>query len=431
MSTFTTNNPSLSVQNPDTYWHGCGWEVNCSDHNWEGRSRGGCGWNAGKAGYNDDRHCLRLAPGWESKYCPAWGPVVGATFTGDQTIQCKYSSINPDKVFINEVAQNFQPDSVSGPNGYRNKYCIAITNPSDLIHNKANCAPSFGGGNDTVFNSQVLDLCSKIPDNGWQSNGDCVELVRASVQNNDSTNASLASSMMNKFCRGGDGSDKTASGAGNHRSDTRCGCINAHDLGFKGTDSCLVEGNRALPGCDKMYQKMKILVESGGQQGMAAIQTITTDAGCISEDCDLAKMPADKPQVAPVSYNMFPYYGSASDCTDVNFNICDITIEQKVAVNSAIQAECNFPEDNEPATTGAPGAAGTPGMADASEEVPKALPITWGPFAKIFDTETKQYAFMSSCCVTCLLLVVLLIFMMKGPSGPSSQNLLAAKLASI
>ena len=216
------------------------------------------------------------------------------------------------------------------------------------------------------------------------------------------------------------GTNKTATGPGNHRSDPRCACINAHDLGFKGAGNCLDTANRALPGCDTMYTKMKLLVESGGQSGMAAIQTISTDAGCISTDCALAKDLNDQ-------FKIFPYYGSA-DCPSVQFNICDITIQQKVAVNSAVQAQCNFPAAGGGGSS-TPGAAGAPGMAPVEE--PKELPITWAPFAKIFDSETKQYAFMSSCCVTCLLLVVLLIFMMKGPSGPSSSNMLAAKLASI
>lgn len=391
-----------------------------------------CGLCGGTVQQKHKRDCLRRDPGWETLYCPAWGEVVSAETPDANSIKCSYKYIKPEFVFgsaASAVAEYFDPNVAED---YAQKYCYSLKDPDELLAKKIDCKPLFGSGTDVEFDKRMLDLCAAVSDQGWAAkSGSCVETARRSVQNNDS-NAGAAGALMNKFCRGGDGSDKTSSGAGNHRTDTRCGCINAHDLGFKGDDSCLAAANRSLPGCDKMYTKMKLLVESGGQQGMAAIQTITTDPGCISADCDLAKFPLDTAGAAPVSYDMLPYYGGGATCPSTQFNICDITIQQKVAVNSAVQAQCNFPEDGpaQRAGTGAPGAASAPGMAPEDEPTGE-LPITWKPFAKIFDTETKQYAFMSSCCATCLLLVVLLIFMMKGPSGPSSQNLLAAKLASI
>jgi hypothetical protein len=351
---------------------------------------------------------------------------VAATATSAYDVKCSYQYINPDLVFgagASAVAENF--DAAVSEN-YQKKYCLSLANPDDLLAKKNDCKDLFGAGTDVEFDKRMLDLCTAVSENGWASmNNSCVETARRSVQNNDS-NAGVAGALMNKFCRGGDGTDKTATGAGNNRSDPRCGCINAHDLGFKGAGNCLETANQSLPGCEKMYTKMKPLVESGGP-GLQAIQAFTTDPGCISEDCALAKNLND-------AFKIFPYYGSGSDCTDVQFNICDIKVEQRVAMNSAVQAQCNFPADGGGGGGGGggsstPGAAGAPGMAPVEE--PKELPITWAPFAKIFDSETKQYAFMSSCCVTCLLLVVLLIFMMKGPSGPSSSNMLAAKLASI
>jgi hypothetical protein len=357
-------------------------------------------------------------------YCPAWGEVVSAETPDANSIKCSYKYINPDSIFGpsgSAVAEYFD---AAVAEDYAQKYCYSLKDPDELLAKKIDCKPLFGSGTDVEFDKRMLDLCTAVSGDGWASmNDSCVETARRSVTSKDS-NAGKAGALMNKFCRGGEGTDTTATGAGNHRSDPRCACINARDLGFKGDNSCLSASNRSLPGCDKMYTKMKLLVESGGQQGMSAIQTISTDPGCISEDCALAKNLNDQ-------FKIFPYYGS-SDCPSVQFNICDITIQQKVAVNSAVQAQCNFPEDGpaQRAGTGAPGAASAPGMAPEDEPTGE-LPITWKPFAKIFDTETKQYAFMSSCCATCLLLVVLLIFMMKGPSGPSSQNLLAAKLASI
>lgn len=427
---------AITPINPSTSWAGCqtcnGCYANC----------GGRPWWSGRHSCRDDGDdilCLNWPDGGKG-YCPTYGPVLSAESQGDnsQKIKCTYSSIDPLKVFDDQVARNFETDTVTGPNGYRKQYCMSLTNPNDLIAKRDDCLQYFGGGGGEggglVFDSRVISLCKAIPNNGWASIDACVEAARRSVQNNDS-NAGAAGNMLNIFCRGGNGTDRTATGAGNHRSDPRCGCINAHDLGFKGAGNCLETANQSLPGCDKMYAKMKPLVESGGP-GLQAIQAFTTDPGCISEECNLAKMPLDVAG-ASVSYNMFPYYGAAADCTDVQFNICDIQINQRVAMNSAVQAQCNFPAPDAGssggsggAASGAPGPSGAPGSSPFDEDSKK-LPVTWGPFAKIFDTETKQYAFMSSCCVTCLLLIVLLIFMMKGPGGPSSRNLLAAKLASI
>ena len=350
---------------------------------------------------------------------------------GGSDIKCTYQYINPDKVFLPEVAEYFDA-AVS--TGYKKKYCLSLKNPGDLLAKKNDCKELFGAGTDVEFDKRLLELCTAVSNDGWASMTDaCVETARRSVQNNDS-NAGAAGALMNKFCRGGAGTDKTANGPGNHRTDPRCGCINAHDLGFKGAGNCLDPANQSLPGCGAMYTKMKPLVESGGP-GLQAIQAFTTDPGCIAEDCDLAKMPAEPSHV-------FPYYGANAVCPSVQFNICDIQINQRVAMNSAVQAQCNFPPadagssggssggSGRSVTPGTYGPSGAPGMAPEDEPTGE-LPITWKPFAKIFNTETKQYAFMSACCATCLLLVVLLIFMMKGPSGPSSQNLLAARLASI
>ena len=417
-----TMNKRANIVNPQERNSGCSCSNGCGadpdrSSNWN------CGWDAGigQNCYKHEKKCLLRNPGWETLYCPAWGPVVEAPEVGGTDIKCKYQYINPDKVFLPEVAEYFD---AAVAEGFQKKYCLSLKNPNDLLAKKNDCKELFGAGTDVEFDKRLIELCTAVSGDGWASMTDsCVETARRSVQNNDS-NAGAAGALMNKFCRGGDGTNKTANGPGNHRSDPRCGCINAHDLGFKGAGNCLEAANQSLPGCDKMYTKMKPLVESGGP-GLQAIQAFTTDPGCIAEDCELAKQPAEPTHV-------FPYYGANADCTDVQFNICDIQVNQRVAMNSAVQAQCNFPAE----PSGGGGSAATPGPSSAPgaspfDEEARQLPVTWGPFARIFDTETKQYAFMSSCCVTCLLLVVLLIFMMKGPSGPSSRNLLAARLASI
>ena len=424
-----TMNKRKNIVNPQERNSGCACKnvPNCgSDPDRSGFWN--CGYDSGRVCQKQEKKCLKRDPGWETLYCPQFGPVVGVPEVGASDIKCTYQYIYPDKVFLPEVAEYFDA-AVS--TGYKKKYCLSLKNPGDLLAKKNDCKELFGAGTDVEFDKRLIELCTAVSNDGWASMTDaCVETARRSVQNNDS-NAGAASALMNKFCRGGAGTDKTANGPGNHRTDPRCGCINAHDLGFKGPGNCLETANQSLPGCGAMYTKMKPLVESGGP-GLQAIQAFTTDPGCIAEDCDLAKMPAEPSHV-------FPYYGAGSDCADVQFNICDIQINQRVAMNSAVQAQCNFPPPDAGSSGGGgsgrsatPGPSSSPGASQFDEESAK-LPVTWGPFAKIFDTETKQYAFMSSCCITCLLLVVLLILMMKGSesSGPSSSNLLAAKLASI
>jgi hypothetical protein len=304
-------------------------------------------------------------------------------------------------------------------------FCEGITDAQRLLENEEICQEFFNRGNSSATTSEgwaerVIALCAAAPD-AWTSVPGCVNTARVSIQNNDA-NSSNASTMVNKYCRGGDGTDETANGPGNHRTDEKCACLNARDLGFKGDNSCLAEANKSLPGCDKLYTKMKLLVDAGSS-GYNAIQGFVTDPGCIAPDCAQATQSGGTSQI-------FPYKSAAADCINVQFDICDIDVTQGIAQNSAVQAQCDFGDDAAGGGgSSTPGAAGAPGMAPVEE--PKELPITWAPFAKIFDSETKQYAFMSSCCATCLLLVVLLIFMMKGPSGPSSSNMLAAKLASI
>ena len=426
---FTTND--IPPVNPNTYDTGCGDYVSChSNQNWDGPWDGGCGGCCGDQ--QDHRRCLRWGVGNgqdEKAYCPQYGTVTNVTYSGSnsQKVKCTYSSINAPLVFDTEVAKAFANDTVTGPQGYRKKYCDSLTDPSALIQQKDNCRQYYGGNSDTVFNSKVLDLCADLPNNGWQSNGDCVDAVRRTVNANEPGNTQKAYDMMAKWCRGGDGhADKKGMGPGRTANDPRCACFNVRDFGFKDADSCVADNRKDLEGCNRLHERLKNFIESGGP-GLQVIKAMNVDTGCLSQDCALSKEQGD-------ATDIFPYESDSVSCGDVSLNICNIDINQRVAMNSAVKAECNFGDDAAAgggAGASTPGAASAPGMADASEEVPKALPITWGPFAKIFDTETKQYAFMSSCCVTCLLLVVLLIFMMKGPSGPSSQNLLATKLASI
>jgi len=407
--------------NPSTSWAGCqtcdGCSANC----------GGRPWWSGRHSCRDDGDdilCLNWTDGGKG-YCPTYGPVLSAESQGDnsQKIKCTYSSIDRLKVFDDQVAKIFETDTITGPNGYRKQYCMSLANPNDLIAEKDNCLAYFGGGNETVFNGRVIDLCAALPNNGWQSNGDCVDAVRRTVNMNESGNTQKAYDMMAKWCRGGDGhTDKKGMGPGRTANDPRCACFNVRDYGFKDADSCISDNRKNLEGCNRMHDRLKNFLESGAT-GLQVVKAMNVDAGCLSLDCADAKVQGNTDDI-------FPYESEGVACGDVTLNICTIKVEQRVAMNSAVKAECNMGDDAAAGGSSTPGAAGAPGSAPFDEDSKK-LPVTWGPFAKIFDTETKQYAFMSSCCVTCLLLVVLLIFMMKGPSGPSSSALLAAKLASI
>jgi hypothetical protein len=425
---FTTND--IPLINPDVHDTGCHWYSGPSGNQkwWEGRTKSGCGWNVDHAGYNDHSHYLT----WDNPnaYCPQYGPITNVTYSGDnsQKIKCTYSSINSPLVFDTEVAKSFTNDVVNGQQGYRKNFCMATNDPSVLVQQKDNCLQYFGGGNETVFNGRVLDLCAALPNNGWQSVPVCVDVARQSV-NSSGGNTQVGYDMMSKWCRGGDGhSDKKGMGPGRTANDPRCACFNVRDYGFKDADSCIADNRKNLEGCNRLHDRLKNFIESGGP-GLQVIKAMNVDTGCLSQDCALSKEQGD-------ATDIFPYEDQGVSCGDVTLNVCNIDINQRVAMNSAVKAECNFPSDSGSGGGGGgsatPGASGAPGASPFDEDA-RMLPVTWGPFARIFDTETKQYAFMSSCCVTCILLVVLLIFMMKGsgPSGPSSQNLLAARLASI
>lgn len=431
---FTTND--MTPLAPNVYNTGCQCSAGCGGNKeWRGATSGGCGLCPGKTWKKEQKECLRwtVANGHDEKlYCPPYGPVTNVTYSGNnsQKIKCTYSSINADKVFLSEVANKFHVDAVTGTQGYRKQFCMATNNPSDLVQQKDNCLAYFGGGNETVFNGRVLDLCAALPNNGWQSNGDCVNAVRRTVNMNESGNVQKAYDMMAKWCRGGDGhTDKKGTGPGRAANDPRCACLNVRDYGFKDADSCVSDNRKNLEGCNRMYDRLKNFLESGAT-GLQVVKAMNVDAGCLSLDCADAKVQGDVNDI-------FPYESEGVSCGDVTLNICTIEVNQRVAMNSAVKAECNFPSADAGSSGGSgrsatPGPSSSPGASQFDEESKK-LPVTWGPFAKIFDTETKQYAFMSSCCVTCLLFVVLLILMMKGSesSGPSSSNLLAAKLASI
>ena len=428
---FTTND--ITPLAPDVYNTGCNCSSGCGgDVEWRGATTGGCGLCPGKTWKKEQKECLRFGDDKRPGYCPPYGPVTTVTSSGNnsQKIKCTYSSINAPLVFDTEAAKSFTDDVVNGQQGYRKQFCMATNDPSALIQQKDNCLAYFGGGNETVFNGRVLDLCAALPNNGWQTNGDCIDAVRRTVNSNETGNVQKAYDMMAKWCRGGDGhSDKKGTGPGRAANDPRCACFNVRDYGFKDADSCVADNRKNLEGCNRLHDRLKNFIESGGP-GLQVIKAMNVDAGCLSLDCADAKVQGSTDDI-------FPYESEGVSCGDVTLNVCNIDINQRVAMNSAVKAECNFPSDSGGGGGGggaaaSPGPSGAPGAAPFDDADAKKLPVTWGPFARIFDTETKQYAFMSSCCVTCVLLVVLLIFMMKsGPSGPSSQNLLAARLASI
>lgn len=400
--------------NPSTSWAGCchgdGPCASCGDRPWwDGRDS--C------EDDGDDILCLDWPDGGRP-YCPAYGPVASAESQGNQSqrIKCTYSSINPEYVFDAGVATNFESDVVNGPNGYRATFCKSITDPATLVQKKSDCLPFFGGGSEEVFNGAVINLCSTKPN--WRDIPECFNIVRTEAQKGE-VNATAAVNLIKQYCRGGDGS-KTAMGP--NRSKQECACINASDFGFKDpTKSCLAPDKKALPGCDKINLKLGSLVESGGP-GMQVIQAITNDSGCLTEDCAEARKSGSDVVI-------FPYQPNTATCPSVDLNVCNIAITQRVGYNSPILTSCNFPKDGAGAA-GTPGAAGAPGPSSAAgPDTEGELPVTWKPFAKIFNTETKQYAFFSSCCVTCLLLILVMMFMSRR--GPSGQNILAAKLATL
>lgn len=434
-----------------------------------------CGYDSGRACYKKEKKCLNTGfPGWEAQYCPPWGTVNSVVGVTGYEVQCEFTTIND--AFEPTLSNYFTPQTI---NQMKLDYCNSITDPAKLLQESGKCrniinqtsAGSTAGG-DTEFDSRVLDLCESysgrtckpvgtavlraddccsgtiettpvgpfniktcsgtdpaVDPSGWVNVPDCKNMVLGAARHPDSAsegvNAGQAQKMILKYCRGGDGGDsvRTSNNApGNHRSDPKCACVNASDLGFKGDNSCLSEGNKNLPGCDQINQKLGSFVEAGSA-GMQLIQAITRDAGCLCEDCGRAE--ADNSDI-------FPYKANDADCPPTEINICDIAIEQKVSYNSPIAAQCNFSDPNaEPgsAAAGTPESSSTPGAAEDEETAEdKDLPISWAPFAKVFNTSTKQYAFLACCCVVIIILIIVIAMMMK-PKNSGSQAMLLAALA--
>lgn len=380
----------------------------------------------------DANHSRCLPDGlWPAnkRYCPAES-TVGGTITAvdivdgkNGKIKCTYTGIPPSKLSDNSVMALFPNNGAD----IKRDFCMGITDPQTLYDNRAVCQPvidSQGGG----YDAKLISLCATNKKDTWPTIPVCFEALRNAAQAGG-VNGGTAVDAIKKYCRGDDMAEK-GMGPGRVNKDQSCACLNARDFGFKDADpnnktSCLADAHKDLPGCDKINTKLGGLVESGGP-GYQVIQAINNDSGCMSSDCDIAKQSGSDARI-------FPYQPNTATCPSVDLNVCNIAITQRVGYNSPILATCNFPPPDQggSSTSGTPGAAAAPGPSP-SEEVPgEELPVTWKPFAKIFNTETKQYAFFSSCCVTCLLLILLMMFMARGPSGPSSQNILTAKLATL
>lgn len=380
----------------------------------------------------DANHSRCLPDGvWPAnkRYCPSES-TVGGTITAVEItdgkngkIKCTYTGIPPSKLSDNSVMALFPNNGAD----LKRDFCTGITDPQTLYDNRAVCQSvldSQGGG----FDAKMLTLCTTNKKDTWPTIPVCFDAVRNAAQAGGA-NGNTAVNAIKKYCRGDDITAEKGMGPGRINKDPKCGCLNARDFGFKDADpnnrtSCLADANKDLPGCDKIRTVLGTLVESGGP-GYQIVQAINKDAGCMSSDCDLAKQSGSDATI-------FPYQPNTATCPAVDINVCNMAISQKVALNSPILATCNFPSDNGTATTGSPPAAAAPApggsMAPDEEEE---LIVKWKPFANVFNTSTKQYAFFASCCVTCLLLIIILVMMSRGPSGPSAQNVALAKLATI
>ncbi len=382
----------------------------------------------------DANHSRCLPDGiWPAnkRYCPAEA-TVGGTITAVEIvdgkngkIKCTYTGIPPSKLSDNAVMALFPNNGAD----LKRDFCTGITDPQTLYDNRAVCQPVLdaqAGG----YEAKMIGLCASNKKDTWPTIPVCFEALKVAAQNGG-VNGNSAVDAIKKYCRGDDITNEKGMGPGRTSKNIACACLNARDFGFKDADpnnrtSCLATANQDLPGCDKINARLGSLVESGGA-GYQVIQAISNDSGCLSSDCDLAKQLGSDSQI-------FPYQPNTASCPNVDLNVCDIAINQRVGLNSPILATCNFPSDGGAATpsigpVSTPTAA-TPG-ASPEDQDDEALPVTWEPFANIFNTEMKQYGFFACCCITCVLLILIIVLMSSGPSGPSAQNLALAKLASI
>jgi hypothetical protein len=274
--------------------------------------------------------------------CPLIGDADEIVRTNGDQIKCKFVSIN-ESTTIDDLNNYF-------PNSERNRFLntggrcdrLSIT---ELTGSWADeCIDALSQNS---YDGLLLRKCEQ---NNWTTLPQCVNKVRSVIQNNTNS-ANTAQSMVHKYCRGGDGTNKKGMGPG--RNTQLCACLNASDLGFAGENSCYATANQQLPGCQELILKtQKVVSVEPSETTLQAIQTNVSDPGKIVSACGEAR------QACNGSSCILPYDPNAV-AYEVNFNICDLRYRAGIAQDSPVIQTCSI--DTGTGTNGADGTNGANG----------------------------------------------------------------------
>jgi len=280
-------------------------------------------------------------------------------------------------------------------------WCNAVTQVQTLAGNKdssgnTRCSTLLGT---EAYNTLLLKKCQAMGD--WTLENLCLKAVAESIQNNDETNGnnSTATAMVQKFCRGGDGSNPKGIGPG--RSTTGlgnrlCGCLNAHDFGVLSTppdSNCYTYPNMA--GCTQVVAKTKDVINYSTPAGVTFFNAAVSDPGKLASDCTTARQPCTD------SGCVLPYDPNAANITEIT-NICSMVSSQGLAQNSPVRQDCTF---NAP-----PGSTPTPGSVPGLQKTPTSSTTS----SSSGKSNTPLFIGGGVCCFCVCLIIIMALVMMPS-----------------
>jgi len=236
----------------------------------------------------------------------------------------------------------------------KERWCNAVTSIQTLADNASKCQGAYNdrhsGQGVAMYNQKLLTLCAAT---SWNTQAACKTAVHDAIANGD-TNSGQGLTMLQKYCRGGDGSDPKGIGAG--RSTTGlgsqlCGCLNAKDFGIVSVPpsaNCYTYPNMA--GCTQVVAKTQGVVNYSTPAGVVAFNSAVSDLGKLATDCTTARSACNSAGC------VIPYNPNAMNVTEI-INICNMISNQGLAQNSPVRQTCNIAN-----TINTPGPAGTPSV---------------------------------------------------------------------
>jgi len=230
----------------------------------------------------------------------------------------------------------------------RVNYCNNVSTVNDLYQIKAGMSSDgsdclgaynalYGANAQNIFDAKLLSVCSS--GGNWQGDPICQSKISNIIQNNvNNANASTALGLLQKFCRGGDGSDPKGIGPGRSQTGTGnllCACLNAHDFGLGGTNevSCYTYPN--MYGCAEVVSKTQDVINYSTPQGITQFKNSVGDPGQLTGYCQTARQACG----ASSSACVIPYQPNAQNITLIT-QICSFVNEAEILVNSPITNKC-------------------------------------------------------------------------------------------